>query len=110
MNDSSSKSPHQNRLRSLYNQVETAVAPKADAIVASADFLTTVNTVIRLRRTIGSVIANAEAGLLHLANIPSATDIRRLHRQIGALDYEIRLLRLATTHPDPGPTETENSK
>ncbi|MCB1296360.1 MAG: hypothetical protein KDB67_17030, partial [Gordonia sp.] len=39
-------------------------------------------------------IEDANAALWHLVNIPAGSDVRKLRRQIGELDYEVRQLRL----------------
>ncbi|GAA4398415.1 hypothetical protein [Tsukamurella soli] len=81
-------------LRDVYDAVERAVTPRVEAAVRSDELAEASKAVVKVRRAIGSRIDGVNAGLLHLVNIPAASDIRRLRRQLGEMDFELRQLRM----------------
>lgn len=81
-------------LRDLYDAVERAVTPGVESAVRSGELATVGRLVHRTRRVIGSQIDAVCGRLLHLANLPTASDVRRLRRQLGEMDFELRQLRL----------------
>jgi hypothetical protein len=81
-------------LRGVYDAIERRVSPRVEATVNSHEYAAVTIGAKRLRRAIGSRIEGLNAGLLHLVNLPAGSDIRKLRRQIGELDYEVRTLRM----------------
>lgn len=84
--------------RRAFDSTEGAAAPRLERLVREPAFRT---TVVVVRRTTAFAQGLVEAGtrsLWHAVNLPTATDVRKLRRQIGALDREVRLLQeLAAT-------------
>ncbi|MDF0529674.1 hypothetical protein P0W64_04125 [Tsukamurella sp. 8F] len=81
-------------LRGLYDAIERAVTPGVEAVVRSDELATVGRVVNATRRAVGSRIDALSGGVLHLANLPTATDVRRLRRQVGEIDFELRRLRM----------------
>jgi hypothetical protein len=65
-----------------------------ESAVRSSELATVGRLVHRTRRAVGSQIDAVSGRLLHLANLPTASDVRRLRRQLGEMDFELRQLRL----------------
>lgn len=80
-------------LRGLYDEVERRITPPVEALVHSDEFAATVKLVGRTRAAIGGRVDAVGAAVLHAVNLPAGSDIRKLRRQVGELDYEIRRLR-----------------
>lgn len=80
--------------RELYDRLEKAATPKANALTRSDEFaqlaelLTTANDLVR--RTAGDL----QARLWHAVNLPALSDHQRMLTQLGALDRQVRLLTL----------------
>ena len=72
---------------------ERAIGPRLEQGVQTPAFATAVGVVGGLRRRVDKELERRSRQLLHLANMPAATDVRRLRRQVADLDREIRLLR-----------------
>jgi hypothetical protein len=88
--------------RRAFDAVEGAVGPLVEQGVQASAFST---TVVLKQRTTSVVTALAERRtrqLWHLLNLPAGSDVRRLRRQLGDLDREVRLLRDLLQSPPPG--------
>jgi len=80
-------------LRGLYDELERRITPPVETVVHSDEFAATMKIIGRTRSAIGGRIDAAGAAVLHAVNLPAGSDIRKLRRQVGDLDYEIRRLR-----------------
>ncbi|ALG85509.1 hypothetical protein [Gordonia phthalatica] len=87
-------------LRSVYDAVEKRVTPVVEDVVHSDEFRTANQVVGGLRRAAGRKVGGVVASALHLANLPAGTDVKKLRRQIGELDYEVRQLRMELAERD----------
>lgn len=81
-------------LRGLYDTIEKRATPVIEDVVHSDRFSDVATTAMKLRKRAGRAFENVAADVLHTVNLPAGSDVRRLRRQIGELDYEIRRLRL----------------
>lgn len=81
--------------RKLFNSWEKAVAPGMEELTASPEFRDVMAVVVRLNKAATRQAEQASRQWLHWWNLPTATDIRRLRRQIGELDTEVGALRIA---------------
>ena len=81
-------------LRSMYDAIEKELTPRVEATVRSEEYRTASAVVHRVRREVGTRIEELGAGVLHLVNLPAGSDIRKLRRQIGELDFTVRQLCL----------------
>lgn len=92
-------------LRSIYDAVEQRVTPVVEDVVHSDEFRTANQVVGGLRRAAARKVGGVFASALHLANLPAGTDVKKLRRQIGELDYEVRQLRMEIAERDAERTD-----
>lgn len=100
-------------LRGLYDEIERRITPPVESVVHSDEFAATLKVVGRTRDAIGGRIDAAGAAVLHAVNLPAGSDIRKLRRQVGDLDYEIRRLRRELAERDErsgGGTDTDGER
>jgi uncharacterized membrane protein YccC len=81
-------------LRQLYDGLERRVTPPLEEFVRTDRFAELTATLGQLQSTVSGALNSATARFWHLLNLPAGTDVQRLRRQIGALDREVRRLRL----------------
>ena len=81
-------------LRRAYNAIDKQLTPIVESVVHSEEFATTTSLVAKARRQVGRGIDGVGARLWHLVNLPAGTDVKRLRRQLGSLDREVRQLSL----------------
>lgn len=81
--------------RQAYDSWEKAVAPGLEQLTASAGFRDVVATAARVNATVAKEAERASRQWLHLWNLPAASDVRRLRRQVAGLEQELQLLRHA---------------
>jgi hypothetical protein len=97
-------------LRSGYDAVERQIAPRVESLVRTSQAAQARAWILQARAALGDRLDSASARLLHTANLPAGTDIKRLRRQVGALDREVRQLRLELTrHADEGKEEHDDA-
>jgi hypothetical protein len=80
--------------RRTYDAVVGMAAPQLEALVRTDQFSDTTAVTARTRRLIADQVNGVAARFWHLLNLPAGTDIQRLRIQVGALDREVRRLRL----------------
>jgi hypothetical protein len=78
--------------RRAFDTAERTIAGPLEEVVASHKFMDVVIFGRRARGVARAVVNRPAVALLHLANIPARTDVRRLSRQISALTNEVREL------------------
>lgn len=81
-------------LRRIYDAVEAQITPRVESAVHSPEFAAAVTVVVRARAQVGRGIDSVNARLWHLINLPAGTDVKRLRRQLGSLDREVRQLAM----------------
>ncbi len=81
-------------VRDVYDAMERRLAPRLDALVRSSRYVQLTAAFVGTRATTTGTIGELTARLLHAVNLPAGTDVKRLRRQIGELDREVRQLRL----------------
>ena len=81
-------------LRGAYDAVEREVAPRIEALVRTRQFAQASAWIAQARAAAGGRLDAVNARLLHAVNLPAGTDIKRLQRQTGELDREVRRLTL----------------
>ena len=79
--------------RRAFDTAEQAVAPHLERGVQSGGFTEVVVLVQRTRNGVYRRLEQDSRRLWHLLNLPAGTDVRRLRRQVAAVDREVRLLR-----------------
>ncbi len=81
--------------RKLFDSWEKAVAPGLEDLTASSEFRDVMALVTRWNAAMAKQTEQASRRWLHLWNLPAASDVRRLRRQISELDDEVAALRKA---------------
>ena len=81
--------------RRAFDAVEGALGPQVEQLVHQRGFSTAVVVVRRGRGLVGRVGESASRRVWHGLNLPAGSDVRRLRRQLGDLDREVRLVRHA---------------
>ena len=84
------------RWRQLFDTWEKAVAPGLEELTASSEFRDVTATMARWNAAARKRSEAASRQWLHALNLPAATDIRRLRRQVAELEREVGVLRRAT--------------
>jgi hypothetical protein len=80
--------------REVYGALEGKLAPELESLVRTNGFTQTVALAASLSKATSRQVSRISTRLLHTVNLPASTDIQRLRRQVGALDREIRQLRM----------------
>jgi hypothetical protein len=80
--------------RRAYNAVEHNVTAPMVTVTGSEVFADSLAVIARARATYLRMIERRSRQLLHLWNLPAASDLRRLHEQVAALQRQIADLEL----------------
>ena len=92
-----------------FDVAERAVGPRLEEAVRSGAFLDALGVAARVQARVRRDVEKRSRGLLHLVNLPAASDVAHLRRQIAQLDRDLRRLtaaveRVEEEHVDrPGP-------
>jgi hypothetical protein len=76
--------------RPLVDGADKMVTPPANRVVRTNLFADAVATMTRLEVRIRRQLERQSTWLLHQYNLPSATDIRRVRRQLSAIEARLR--------------------
>jgi hypothetical protein len=79
--------------RKAFDAVERRIARPIESGVRTDAFNDAVTVVFRTRRVLQRAIETQTRRALHLANMPAATDVKRLSEQVAALHRELRALK-----------------
>lgn len=96
-------------LRGVFDAVEKRVTPVVEDVVHSDEFRTVNSVVGGLQRGAARRAQGVVASVLHAVNLPAGTDMKKLRRQIGELDYEVRQLRMELAARDDAQAAAEKS-
>lgn len=94
------------RVRQMFDAVEEPLRKKAEALTATEEFSRALFTALGAWSTVTRSARAVSSGVLHMANVPAYGDVRRLSRQVGALEAKIdklasELERLASRLDEP---------
>lgn len=82
--------------RRVFDKAERTVGKPLEELAQSKTFTEALGIAIKLQRKIGGAVCGAAAGavekVLHTAQIPTRSDVRRLNGQIVELATEVRTL------------------
>jgi hypothetical protein len=78
--------------RRTFDTVDRHIAGPAEAVARSDAFGDALTLGLRLRRRAQREVEKRTRRALHLVNLPTATDVRRLSEQVAALRREVRAL------------------
>ena len=79
-------------LRKVFNVAEQAIAARVEPLVQSGGFATAMGRYVAINRRVGRTVGNVTGSVLHLVNIPTTTDVTRIHEHLSALDRQLSLL------------------
>ena len=79
-------------LRKVFTVAEQAVAARVEPLVQSGGFATVMSHYVSLNRRVGRTLGKVTGGVLHLVNIPTTSDVARLHEHLNAVDSQLSLL------------------
>jgi hypothetical protein len=74
---------------------ERAIAPRSEEAARSGPFLDVVGLAARAQARLRRDVERRSRGVWHLLNLPAASDVTRLRRQVAALDHELRRVSAA---------------
>jgi hypothetical protein len=86
--------PRPSLLSRSWSAVERELSPHVDELVETSQFARAVGLFTGANAFARRRGAAAVGRVWHLLNLPTGTDVARLRRQVGALDREIRGLRI----------------
>jgi CRISPR/Cas system Type II protein with McrA/HNH and RuvC-like nuclease domain len=76
--------------RQVFDAVDRRVAGPVEGAARSDAFGDSLALALRLQRRVQRGLERRSRRLMHLANLPTATDVRRLSEQVSALRREVR--------------------
>lgn len=79
--------------RQMFDSWEKAVSPGLQDLTASSGFRDVVAMSAKVNASVSGEVERASRRWLHLWNIPAASDIRNLRRQISSLEREVRSVK-----------------
>jgi hypothetical protein len=88
------------RWRRAFDAVEGVAGPGAEQLVRTPAFALTLELVQKTTAKVGTAAERRTRRLWHTINLPAGTDVRKLRRQVGDLDHEVRLLRAVVERAD----------
>ena len=80
-----------------YGAVQGRLEPRLQEVIENSSFAQVTALVRQTQTAVGHAIDGVNSRVLHAFNLPAGTDVKRLRRQIGDLDHEVRILRLQLT-------------
>lgn len=99
-----------------FKRAERAVGGRLEELVATRQFTDALILALRVQVGAFRLLERGSRELLHLANIPTRSDVMRISRQLSALDSRVRAIALALERddlllqdPDRGPRTDESS-
>lgn len=97
--------------RRLFDTIERPLGDALSAGARSGTFADIVALTVRLQRRLQREVERQSRRALHGANLPTASDIRRLSKQITDLDRQVRDLgRQLDQHRPPRPRPASGSR
>jgi hypothetical protein len=78
-----------------FDAAERALAPRLEEAVQSPAFAEALTLALRAQGAARRTLQERSRALWHLANLPAATDVAALRRDVAALDRELRAITVA---------------
>jgi hypothetical protein len=75
--------------RKAFDAVEVPLRVRAESAASTAEFAQALLMLFQVSTTLGKAARSTSSRLWHVANLPSYSDMRRLFRQIGALENRL---------------------
>jgi hypothetical protein len=83
------RNPQNPMWRRAFDAVEEPARKRLEAAVGTAEFARVMMAALQAWTVLGKTGRAASTRLLHLANLPAHADLRRLSRQLGALEGKV---------------------
>jgi len=83
------RTPQNPMWRRAFDAVEQPARQRIEAAVGTQEFARVAMTLLSAWTAVGKTSRAASTRVLHLANIPAHADLRRLSRQLGALEGKV---------------------
>jgi hypothetical protein len=84
------KKPGRAWWRPLVDGIDNRVTPPANKLVRTNAFADTVSVVTRLEGSVRRRVERQSSSLLHALNLPTAVDLRKMRRQLAAVEARLR--------------------
>ena len=82
--------PEQPQWRQAADSLERSVAPRLEAVVQTPQFAEVMVTITQVEREMRRRFERLTRRLLHVANLPAGSDVKRLSHQVADLDHRLR--------------------
>jgi hypothetical protein len=96
--------------RKTFDAVERRVAKPAEKTTRTDAFNDALTVALKSRRVVQRTIERRTRQVLHLVNMPTATDVKRLSDQVAALHREIRSLQRELDKAESRPPRSRATK
>jgi alkylhydroperoxidase/carboxymuconolactone decarboxylase family protein YurZ len=93
-----------------FDAAERAVAPRLEEAVQSPAFAEALALALRAQATARRALQERTRALWHLANLPAASDVAALRRDVAALDRELRAITVALERALADREETDDAQ
>lgn len=80
--------------RRAFDAVEVPLRVHAESASSTAEFTQAMLTLFQVSTSLGKAARSTSSRLWHVANLPSYSDLRRLFRQVGALENRLDRMNL----------------
>jgi hypothetical protein len=87
--DSTPAKPRRSPVRKVFDVGERAVANRAEPLARTGGFASVLGKYMSVNRRVGGILGKATGGVLHLVNIPTASDVKKLHVHLASVDTHI---------------------
>jgi hypothetical protein len=84
--------------RKAFDLVEGAAGSRLEELARTGAFAQALGLATRARTMAGRTVEARSRRALHLFNLPAASDVTRLRRQVASLDREVRRLTATLEH------------
>jgi hypothetical protein len=95
--------PHQPAWRRGFDRVERIVGGPLERMIDTSRFAEVLVLAFRAQGVVGQIAERQTRAALHLCNIPSRSDVKRINRQLAVLASEIRRLSEQIESAAPSP-------
>jgi hypothetical protein len=85
-----------------FDAAERAVGPRVEEAVRSGPFLGALGVAAQVQARVRRDVERRSRRLLHLVNLPAASDVAHLRRQVAQLDRELRRVTAALERAEEG--------
>ncbi len=96
--------------RQMFDAWEKEAGPAMAQFAASSEFKDMARVSSEFSRQLADDFEQVTTNVLHMLNLPAASDVRKIRRQLGMIDREVRNLRRLVEELDDGVTPAERAE